>query len=60
MKFISEDQGERIPSEGAKTQTTTTHSNSHPNTNKSDHSTTIQKYPNLVQSGGKTRGVKKK
>jgi len=27
--------------------------------NKSDHSTTIQKHPNLVESGGKTRGVKK-
>jgi len=35
-----EDQGERIPSDAAKTQTTTTHSDSHPNANKSDHSTT--------------------
>ena len=54
-----EDQGERIPSESAKTQTTTTHSDSHRNTNKSDHFTTTQIYPNLVESGGKTRGVKK-
>jgi hypothetical protein len=35
-----ENQGERIPSDAAKTQTTTTHSDSHPNANKSDHSTT--------------------
>jgi hypothetical protein len=35
-----EDQGERIPSDAAKTQTTTTHIDSHPNANKSDHSTT--------------------
>jgi hypothetical protein len=27
--------------------------------NKSDHSTTTQKHPNLAESGGKTRGVKK-
>ena len=54
-----EDQGERIPSDSVKTQTTTTHSDSHPNANKSDHSTTTQKYPNLVECGGKTRGVKK-
>ena len=27
--------------------------------NKLDHSTTTQKHPNLVESGGKTRGVKK-
>ena len=27
--------------------------------NKLDHSTTTQKHPNLVKSGGKTRGVKK-
>jgi hypothetical protein len=54
-----EDQEERIPSESPKTQTTTTHSDTHPNTNKPDHSTTTQVYPNLVESGGKTRGVKK-
>ena len=54
-----EDQGERRPSDSARTQTTTTHSDNHPNANKSDHSTTTQKYPNLVASGGKTRGVKK-
>ena len=54
-----ENQGERIPSDSVKTQTTTTHSDSHPNANKSGHSTTTQKYPNRVKSGGKTRGVKK-
>ena len=54
-----EDQGERIPSEAATIQTTTAHSDSHPNANKSDHSTPTQKYPNLVESGGKTRGEKK-
>ena len=53
------DQGERIPTVSTQTQTTTTHSDSHPNANKSDHSTTTQKYPNLVESGGKTKGVKK-
>ena len=31
----------------------------HPNTNKSDHSATAQKHPNLVESGGKTRGENK-
>ena len=35
------------------------HSDSHRNTNKSDHSSTTQIYPNLVESGGKIRGVKK-
>ena len=54
-----EDQGERIPSDSAKTQTTTTHSDTHSNTNKPDHSTTAQKHPNLVGSGGKKRGEKK-
>lgn len=50
-----------------RTQTSTTHSATHPNTNKylanspnkSDHSTTPQKHPNLAESGGKTRGEKK-
>ena len=32
-----EDQGERIPSDAAKTQTTITHSNSHPNANKCEN-----------------------
>jgi len=62
-----EEQGERRPSDSARTQTTTTHSATHPNTNKysantpnkSNHSTTTQKHPNLAESGGKTRGVKK-
>ena len=54
-----EDQGERRPSDSARTQTTTTHSDSHPNTNKPNHSTTTQKLPNLVESGGKKRGEKK-
>ena len=54
-----EDQGERRPSDSARTQTTTTHSDTHPNTNKPDHSTTTQKHPNLVESGGKKRGEKK-
>ena len=54
-----EDQGERRPSDSTRTQTTTTHSDSHRNTNKSDHFTTTQIYPNLVESGGKTRGEKK-
>ena len=54
-----EDQGERRPSDSARTQTTTTHSDTHPNTNKPDHLTTAQKHPNLVESGGKTRGEKK-
>jgi len=62
-----EEQGERRPSDSARTQTTTTHSATHPNTNKysantsnkSDHSTTTQKHRNLAESGGKTRGVKK-
>jgi hypothetical protein len=63
-----EEQGEiRRPSDSARTQTTTTHSATHPNTkkysantpNKTDHSTTTQKHPNLGESGGKTRGVKK-
>jgi len=48
-------------------QTITTHSATHPNTNKysantpnkSNHSTTTQKHPNLAESRGKTRGVKK-
>ena len=53
-----EDQGERRPSDSARTQTTT-HSDSHPNTNKPDHSTTTQKLSNLVESGGKKRGEKK-
>jgi hypothetical protein len=61
------EQGERKPSDSARTQTTTTHSSTHPNTNKysanipnkSNHSTTTQKHPNLAESGGKTRGVKK-
>ena len=48
-----EDQGERIPSDSVKTQTTRTLSDSHRNTNKSDHSTTTQIYPNLVESGVK-------
>ena len=50
-----EDQGERIPSDSAKPQITTTHLDSHPNTNKSNHSTTTQKHPHLVENGGKTR-----
>jgi len=62
-----EEQGERRPSDWTRTQTTTTHSATHPNTNKysantpnkSDHSTTTQKHANLAVSGGKTRGVKK-
>jgi hypothetical protein len=62
-----EEQGERRPSDWARTQTTTTHSATHPNTNKysantpnkSDHSTTTRKHANLAMSGGKTRGVKK-
>jgi hypothetical protein len=62
-----EEQGERRSSDSARTQTTTTYSATHPNTNKylantpnkSDHSTTTQKHPNLAESGGKTRGVKK-
>jgi hypothetical protein len=62
-----EEQGERRPSDSTRTQTTTTHSTTLPNTNKysantpnkSDHSTTTQKHPNLAGSGGKTRGVKK-
>jgi hypothetical protein len=66
-KNQGEEQGERRPSDSARTQTTTTHLATHPNTNKysantpnkSNHSTTTQKHPNLVESGGKTRGVKK-
>ena len=62
-----EEQGERRQSDSTRTQTTTTHSATHPNTNKyaantpnkSNHSTTTQKHPNLAESGGKTRGVKK-
>jgi hypothetical protein len=62
-----EEQGERRPSDLARTQTTTTHLATHPNINKysantpnkSNHSTTTQKHPNLAESGGKTRGVKK-
>jgi len=63
-----EEQGKRRPSESNRTQnTTTTHSITHPNINKysactpnkSDHSATTQKYSNLAESGGKTRGVKK-
>jgi hypothetical protein len=62
-----EEQGERRPSDSARTQTTTIHSATHPNTNKysantpnkSNHSTTTQKHPNLAESGGKTREVKK-
>jgi len=63
-----EEQGKRRPSESNRTQNTTTiHSITHPNIkkysactpNKSDHSATTQKYPNLAESGGKTRGVKK-
>jgi len=58
-----EEQGKRRPSDSARTQTTTTHSDTHPNTNKSsantpnksNHLTTIQKHPNLAESGGKTR-----
>ena len=48
-----EDQGERRPSDLPRTQTTKTHSNSHPKANKSDHSITTQKYPKLVESGGR-------
>jgi hypothetical protein len=63
----SEEQEERRPPDSARTQTTTTHSATHPNTNKysantpnkSNHSTTTQKHLNLAESGGKTRGVKK-
>jgi len=63
----NEERGERRPSDSARTQITTTHSATHPNTNKysanipnkSDHSTTTKKHPNLAESGGKTRGVKK-
>jgi hypothetical protein len=63
-----EEQGERRSSDSARTQnTTTTHSATHPNTNKysantpnkSDHLTTTKKHPNLAESGCKTRGVKK-
>jgi hypothetical protein len=62
-----EEQGERRPSDSARTRTTITHSATHPNTNKystntpnkSNHSTTTQKHPNLAESGGKTRGVKR-
>jgi len=63
-----EEQGERRPSDSARTQnTTTTHSATHPNTNKysantpnkSHHSATTQKHLNLAESGGKIRGVKK-
>jgi hypothetical protein len=63
-----EEQGERRPSDSAKTQNTPIiHSATHPNTNKystntpnkSDHSTTTKKHPNLAESGGKTGGVKK-
>jgi hypothetical protein len=62
-----EEQGERRASDSARTQTTTTHSATHPNTskysantpNKSNHSTTTQKHPNLAESEGKTRGAKK-
>jgi len=63
-----EEQRERRPPDATRTQnTTTTHSTTHPNTNKysgntpnkSDHSTTTQKHPNLAENGGKTRGVKK-
>ena len=47
--------------------TTTTHLATHPNANKysantlnkSHHSTITQKHPNLAESGGKTRRVKK-
>ena len=62
-----EEQGERRTSDSVRTQTSTTHSATHLNTskysantpNKSNHSTTTQKHPNLAESGGKTRGVKK-
>ena len=54
-----EDQGERRPSDSARTQTATTHSDTHPNTNKPNHSTTTQKHPNVVESGRKKRGEKK-
>jgi hypothetical protein len=53
-----EEQGERRPSDSARTQTTTTYSATHPNTNKystntpnkSNHATTTQKHPNLAES----------
>jgi hypothetical protein len=60
-------QGRERPLDSAKTQnTTTTHSATYPNINKywantpnkSDHSAT-KKHPNLTESGGMTRGVKK-
>ena len=62
-----EEQGERRPSDSARTQTIITHSATHPNTskysantpNKSNHSTITQKHLNLAESGGKTRGVTK-
>ena len=62
-----EEYGERKPSDSSRTQTSTTHSATHPNTNKylantpnkSNHSTTPQKHPNLAESGGKRRGEKK-
>jgi hypothetical protein len=58
-----EDQGERRPTDSARTQTTTTHLTTHPNTNKysantpnkSDHSSTTKKHPNLAESGGKDK-----
>ena len=62
------EQGDRRPLDSARTQNTTiTYSATHPNTNKYstntpnklDHSTTTQKHPNLIESGGKTRGGKK-
>ena len=68
LKSEHEAIGERRPSDSARTQnTTTTHSATHPNTNKysantpnkSDHLTTTKKHPNLAESGCKTRGVKK-
>jgi hypothetical protein len=53
-----EEQGERRPSDSARNQTITTHSATHPNTNKysantpnkSNHSTITQKHPNLAES----------
>ena len=62
-----EDQGKRRPLNSTRTQTAIIHLDAHPNTNKysantlnkSYHSITTQKHPNLAKSGGKTRGVKK-
>ena len=59
MNLIKKERISFRSSDSARTQTTTTHSDTHPNTNKPDHLTTAQKHPNLVERGGKKRGEKK-